>query len=558
MGCAIVALGSFAGAGWLAWRRHTQETTARAQAAVRADLAGQLKERRHVLETAARAAAAIPQLRAALRQGVDPATITDLFEDEDWWQPFRGFANVVVVGGRAVVSRGELPDARVIDELVIAASRGAGAASLMVAREKPLVLAAARLSERDAVIVLGEPGRAEWRELEKTPPAPPLDPPWPRWFAIGAGLAALGGTLLPRRAGARPAPATASSPGLPAAPITGPAGAQAATQMAAGQAQPFGRYTLIDRIGEGGMAEIFLASMSGAEGFSRLLVVKRLKPDLVLNPAAVAQFIDEAKLGSQMVHSNIVTITDFGKIGDGYFLAEEYFAGRNLFELANRLRERGAPPLSMALVFFIAHEVLSGLAYAHDLRDDDGVRLNVVHRDVSPTNVMVSREGEVKLLDFGIVKADTRVARTDSGSIKGNAGYMSPEQARGKEVDGRSDLFSLGLVLFDLLAGDTFYQGTSTGEILYQAATGPTADHLSRLRQLSEPAASILQKALALDPAARFPDAHAFAAHLAPYLVGAKVQLAALVKSMFGDELAQAGVAARATRTSNRHPRDAA
>jgi hypothetical protein len=309
----------------------------------------------------------------------------------------------------------------------------------------------------------------------------------------------------------------------------------AATALAADSTQQFGRYTLLKRIGEGGMAEVFTAILSGAEGFERLVVIKRLRPHLALNPDAVSQFIDEAKLGSVLTHSNIVTVLDFGKVGDGYFLAAEYVAGHTLAEIAARHVEKFGRSLPAAFVFHIAHEVLTALAYAHERTDAGGKPLAIIHRDVSPTNVMVSFEGEVKLLDFGIVKAAERVSRTREGNVKGNVGYMAPEQARGMEVTNRSDLYSLGLVMFDLLAGEPFYLGSGSGEILYMAATGPTVEHLARINRLPHPAPEVLRTVLSLDPAGRFPSARAFAQALGPSMTVAKGQLAELMRILFRD-----------------------
>lgn len=309
------------------------------------------------------------------------------------------------------------------------------------------------------------------------------------------------------------------------------------TAFSVHSAQTFGRYNLLERIGEGGMAEIYAAVLSGAEGFQRYYVVKRLRPELAQNKAAVEQFIDEAKLGSQLVHSNIVPVFDFGRVGSGYFLAQEYIVGRNLGELMQRQKERLGRAMSPSLVCFIAHEVLEALAYAHDKFDDAGDPLNIVHRDVSSANIMVSLQGEVKLLDFGIVKASTRVSKTDFGNIKGNALFMSPEQARGLAVDKRSDLFSLGVVLYHLLTGEQLYSGETAAEIFYKASTGPTADHLARIRCIPEPLPQILERALALDPGNRFADASTFAEQLAPYTAGARAELATLMNAFFGDEL---------------------
>jgi hypothetical protein len=313
----------------------------------------------------------------------------------------------------------------------------------------------------------------------------------------------------------------------------GPFAVVAATALAAEGGQQFGRYRLLERIGEGGMAEVFTAVLSGAEGFERLVVIKRLKPHLALNPDAVSQFIDEAKLGSVLTHSNIVTVSDFGKVGDGYYLAEEFVDGRTLAQIATRYRDKYDRTLPAAVVFHVAHEVLAGIAYAHERLDAQGRPLGIVHRDVSPTNIMVSFQGDVKLLDFGIVKATERVSKTREGNVKGNVGYMSPEQARGLDVTSRSDLFSLGLVMFELLSGESFYQGGGAGEILYQAATGPTVDHLARIARLPAPAPEILRRVLAMDAGARYPSARLFALDLTPSATMLKGQLAEMMRALF-------------------------
>ena len=150
---------------------------------------------------------------------------------------------------------------------------------------------------------------------------------------------------------------------------------------------------------------------------------------------------------------------DFGEAGGSYFLAEEYIVGRDLGRITGRLRDRGEPPLSPDAILHLANEFLSGLAYAHDKRDDEGRPLGLVHRDITPENVIVSERGEVKILDFGIMKAKQRVSHTDSGTVRGNVGFMSPEQARGRAVDHRSDLFSTGLVILYAATGEPTYPG---------------------------------------------------------------------------------------------------
>jgi hypothetical protein len=342
------------------------------------------------------------------------------------------------------------------------------------------------------------------------------------------------GRLSPTALPSRESPAhLAVVPRLTPSVANAAAGLAAATALAAEGGQQFGRYRLIERIGEGGMAEVFTAVQSGAEGFERLVVIKRLKPHLALNPDAVSQFIDEAKLGSVLAHSNIVTVSDFGKVGEGYYLAAEYVDGRTLAQIAARYRERYGKTIPAAIVFHVIHEVLAGIGYAHDRMDAQGRPLGIVHRDVSPTNIMISFEGEVKLLDFGIVKASERVSKTKEGNVKGNVGYMSPEQARGQDVSNRSDLFSLGLVMFEMLSGEPFYQGAGAGEILYLAATGPTVDHMARIAKLTPPAPDFLRRVLALDPATRYPSARAFGQDLTPSATMVKGQLAEMMRALF-------------------------
>jgi serine/threonine-protein kinase len=290
------------------------------------------------------------------------------------------------------------------------------------------------------------------------------------------------------------------------------------------------------------MCDVFTAALTGPEGFQRTFALKRLKPEIARNRAAVDQFIDEAKLGSMLVHSSIVPVFDFGKVGEGYFIAQEYIVGRNVAQLLARHVERLGEPLDMATVFYVAFETLQALGYAHDKTSEDGAPLNVVHRDVSPGNVIVSRLGEVKLIDFGITKAEGRVSSTDMGNVKGNASFMAPEQARGLPVDRRADLFSLGLVMFGALANEPFYTGGTMAEVFYNAGMGPTAGHLDRIERLPGPAAAILRRALANDPAERFATAEDFAEAMAPHVpADGKASLARLMAALFGDELRRPG-----------------
>ena len=238
------------------------------------------------------------------------------------------------------------------------------------------------------------------------------------------------------------------------------------------------------------MAEVYTAVTFGAEGFRRTFVVKRLRAELAREPAVVAQFIDEANLGSTLVHSNIIPVFDFGKVGDEYFLAQEYILGRDLGRLAARVdREAAARAAAERRSATPRPRRCARSSTRTPSWARAGRPLGIVHRDVSPSNILVSARGEVKLFDFGIVKAEGRVTKTQHGVVKGNVSFMSPEQARGIDIDGRADLFSLGLVMFYCLTGEVLYQGTTTYELLVKAATGPGAEELARIAALPAPCA---------------------------------------------------------------------
>ena len=297
-----------------------------------------------------------------------------------------------------------------------------------------------------------------------------------------------------------------------------------------------GRYRLLNQIGEGGMAEIYIATAQGPEGFERHFVVKRLLPQLAGRKEMVSQFIDEARLQARLLHSNIVSVFDFGTAGEEFFMALEYVHGRDFQQVVDRHVQVMGRPLSVALVFYVASEVLEALAYAHARTSAVGEPLGIVHRDISPANVLVSFLGEVKLSDFGIVKAEERVSQTDHGVIKGNVSYMSPEQARSESVDLRSDLFSLGMMMFYALTGRTFYQSETMMGRLMLAAVGPTPEQLETVRQLPAEAAAILEKALSPDPAARYQSADDFARALAGGLTGARTELSDTLKEIYDEE----------------------
>src|SRR5262249_1880335 len=234
----------------------------------------------------------------------------------------------------------------------------------------------------------------------------------------------------------------------------------------------FGRFSLLERIGAGGMGEVFRAEMRGPDGFSRIVVVKRMLPDLAAEADAVGSFIHEAKLAARIVHPNVVQVYDFGKVGARYYLVLEYVAGCDVARLNAMQREhkRRLPP-SVAVTITAA--LLEGLEFAHALRDADGAPLYLVHRDVTPSNVLLGVAGEIKLSDFGIAKTRERLEHTRAGAVKGKWNYMSPEQARGAPLlDARSDLFAVGVILYEMLTGERPFKGSNGPEVVSKIQSG--------------------------------------------------------------------------------------
>jgi serine/threonine protein kinase len=257
----------------------------------------------------------------------------------------------------------------------------------------------------------------------------------------------------------------------------------------------FGQYRLEERIAVGGMAEVWRASMVGLEGFRKTVAIKKILPHLAENEDFVAMFVDEAKLAAQLGHENLVDIYDLGKIDGDFFIAMEYVEGKDLRSILNRLRQRKeSMPLSLA--FFIAARISAALDYAHTRLGSDGLPMGLVHRDVSPRNILISHNGNVRLCDFGVAKAVSSVARTEIGALKGKIQYMSPEQAAGARVDGRSDVFSLGSVLFEMATGRRLFVEDTEITLLDAVRRGETDDPRSVKADLPEEVDVILSRAL--------------------------------------------------------------
>jgi eukaryotic-like serine/threonine-protein kinase len=277
--------------------------------------------------------------------------------------------------------------------------------------------------------------------------------------------------------------------------------------------QPFGRYTLLSHLATGGMGEIYLARLEGAQGFEKLCVIKKILPQLAADKEFVDRFVGEARTLVKLSHGSIAQVLDMGVHEGDAYMALEYVDGKDLRKVAGRVRDRQMP-LPLTFVLFVMGRVLDALAYAHRKRDDDEKEILLVHRDVSPQNILISYEGEVKVIDFGLAKSRLSAAKTNPSIILGKFLYMSPEQARHQPVDRRSDLYAVGLCLYELLSGKNPFDSVLSGELM-SAVANPRIPHLSEVEPLTPPAvAQIVMKALAVDPAQRFQTAEEFRGQL--------------------------------------------
>lgn len=264
------------------------------------------------------------------------------------------------------------------------------------------------------------------------------------------------------------------------------------------------KYRILEKLDAGGMAEIYTAEAELFQGLKKKVAIKRILPHLTRNEKFVAMFLDEARLCLYLDHANIVHVFDIGRSGNTYFIVMEFVDGVNLRTLAKTLR-RQSRPLRMEEAIFIVMEVCKGLGYAHDMvSPEDGHALNIVHRDVSPPNILLSRNGEVKLVDFGLAKAASQLEHTDPGVVKGKFSYLSPEAASGRDVDHRSDIFACGIILFELLTGRRLFYGEND----YQTVELVRRAQIPSMRAINPeiPAdlEGVVHRTLARDPSWRF------------------------------------------------------
>mgnify|MGYP003449613770 FL=1 len=269
---------------------------------------------------------------------------------------------------------------------------------------------------------------------------------------------------------------------------------------------PFGKYYLLERVNVGGMAEVFKAKATGVEGFERLVAVKRILPSIAEDEEFITMFVDEAKIAVQLTHANIGQIFDLGRVDGSFFIALEYVHGKDLRAMFNRTRQRGEV-LPIPLSCYVIMKLCEGLDYAHNKHDTSGRFLNLVHRDVSPQNILVSYEGEVKIIDFGIAKAAGKAGRTQAGILKGKFGYMSPEQVNGLEIDRRSDVFGVGICLYELLTGERLFVAESDFATLEKVRAVDIMPPSTYNRRIPEELEQIVMRALARDRDVRYQSA---------------------------------------------------
>ncbi len=292
------------------------------------------------------------------------------------------------------------------------------------------------------------------------------------------------------------------------------------------------------------MAELFMAKQTGLKGFEKVMAIKRILPNLTEDAEFISMFINEAKLAALLTHQNIVQIFDLGHVENSFFIAMEYVMGKDLRTILQRAKVLNTP-MSVGHALLIISKVCAGLDYAHRKKDLTGKELDIVHRDVSPQNILVSYEGEIKLVDFGIAKAASQSSETRTGILKGKLSYMAPEQARGQAVDRRTDIFAIGIVLYEILTGHKLFKGDNdfdTLEKVREAKVDPPPTSLNK--QVEPELEAIILKALAKEPDNRYPSASEMQAALEDHMSRkgydfSTLRLAQYLQSLFQHDIEQ-------------------
>jgi len=297
-----------------------------------------------------------------------------------------------------------------------------------------------------------------------------------------------------------------------------------------------GKYEIVAYLASGGMAELYLARARGIEGFEKIVALKRILPKLADDTDTVTMFLDEARLAATLHHPNLAQVYDIGKEAGSYFFTMEYIHGEDLYTVVQRAakQKRG---LSLSAGLFIATQVAAGLHHAHDKKGADGQPLGTVHRDVSPSNVMIAMDGAVKIVDFGVAKAVARRTKTRSGSIKGKIGYLSPEQARGEEIDRRSDVFAIGILLFELTTGTRLFDKSHDYAVLSQLLTKDAPLPSSRRADYPPQLEEIVLQALSRDPDKRHATAQQLQLAIEEYAREEKLALSSVALGRFMHEI---------------------
>jgi serine/threonine-protein kinase len=277
------------------------------------------------------------------------------------------------------------------------------------------------------------------------------------------------------------------------------------------------RYRVVEKLESGGMAEVFRAESEGLQGFRKQVAIKRVLPHLSSKKKFISMFLDEARLSAQLSHSNCVQVFDIGVGDNAFFIVMEFVDGANLKAIIEHIRKTGRDfPVEAAV--YISLELCKGLAYAHELTDNNGAALHIVHRDMSPPNVLVTKNGEVKIVDFGLAKANSQLEKSEPGIIKGKFSYLSPEAAMGQEVDARTDVFAVGIILWELLAGQRLFLGDTDFQTVkkVQAASVPSIATINR--KVPAELEKIIAKSLARDPQQRYTTARDLGMDLSKFL----------------------------------------
>jgi serine/threonine protein kinase len=300
----------------------------------------------------------------------------------------------------------------------------------------------------------------------------------------------------------------------------------------------FGRYELVSRLGRGGMAETWRARLMGEAGVTKPVLIKKVLPEYANDDAFTAMFISEARISATLSHGNVAQVYDFGRVDEEYFRAMEFVDGQPLDRILKRALQENLPGIPVPLATFIGLEMCRGLHYAHTRKDDRGKLLGIVHRDISPDNVLISYEGQVKIVDFGIAKArELRGFNTEPGIVRGKYLYFSPEQARGEQVDARTDVWATGIVLYQMLCGQLPVQGGSQYTTQRRLMVGEFPPPRELNPELPRELDDIIMSALAVEHEQRLASCQALGDALAGFLYSTAPRFSTEALGHFTQEL---------------------